>query len=374
MPDTHERVFNNDLLVNRGDVTLAREVFPTIGDALDWPQLREAFAPHEQKANRAKRQSRGRGLLALALALIALWLAALEPRLYELLPGEGLLWALTGAVAVLGTAGVILGSSVLIGGRKERWLHHRAATERLRQLHFQVLVRRATRLAAADPAVVTEALAERERVLDLLAHDLKLGITRPVEAIIEDLGGAECWLLPECPPVPSSALRPGVLDELFRAYARLRFRHQVDYATRKLASGAGLWPWEPEGQARRIEQTSYTLTLIAVICHVVALVVVTLAVTLALAGESWLSPALQAAGILAALGVLALRVLEDGLRPRAEAGRLRLYRGEVAELSRKFEAAAEPAAKLALMERMEEVSYRELRDFLTLHDEASFVL
>ncbi|MBV9749347.1 MAG: hypothetical protein JO157_11075 [Acetobacteraceae bacterium] len=261
MPDTHERVFNNDLLVNRGDVELARELYPAIGDALDWPRLREAFAPHEQAANRAKRGSRRRGLLALAAALAALWIAALEPRLHDLLPGEGVLWALTGAVAVLGMAGVVLGSGVLIGGRKERWLHHRAATERLRQLHFQVLVRRATQLAAADPAAVAAVLAERERALDLLAHDLQPGVARPVEAIIEDIGGAACWLVPERPHVPPPAIQPAVLEELFGAYAKLRFRHQADYATRKLAQGGGLWPWEPRGQALRIEQASYSLTL-----------------------------------------------------------------------------------------------------------------
>jgi hypothetical protein len=72
-------------------------------------------------------------------------------------------------------------------------------------------------------------------------------------------------------------------------------------------------------------------------------------VTFALTGEAWLSPSLQTISMVAALGVLGLRVLEDGLRPRAEVARLRTYRGEVAELFRKFEAAAEAAAKLALM-------------------------
>lgn len=370
LPDIHGRVFNDDLLLNRGDVELAQQVFPAIGVALNWPRLRETFAPHEQAANWAKRQSRRRGMQGLAAALTALWLAALEPRLHELHLGKAALWALAGLITGLGVLGVVLGSSVLIGERKERWLHHRAATERLRQLHFQILVRRATQLAATDPAVVAEAVAERERMLDLLSLDLKPGVTRPIEAIMEDLGGAECWLVTERPLVPWSTVQPTVLDELFRAYAKLRFQHQANYAIRKMAQGFGLWPWEPAGQARRIEQVSYSLTLLVIICHILAIVVV----TFALAGENWFSPAMQTVGILAAMSVLALRVLEDGLRPRAEVGRLRTYRGEVVELSRKFEAAAEPTAKLALMERMEEVSYRELRDFLTLHDEASFVL
>lgn len=372
MPDADERVFNDDLLLNPGDVERARRVFPAIGDALDWPRLRRVFTPHEREANQSKRRSRKRGVWALVMALLALWLAALEPVLHEL--GTAVVLALTGSIAVLGAIGVVLGSGVLMGARKERWLHHRAATERLRQLHFQILVRRAAQFAAADPTVVAEAVTERERLLDLLERDLKPGVARPIETIIQDVGGAECWRVGERPPVPPSAIRPAVLKELFDAYATLRFQHQEDYAAKKLARGVGLWPWEPAGQAQRIEMTSYSLTLIVVLFHLLAVVVVTLAVTRGSSGEEGLGPFLGMVGIWAALAVLALRVLEDGLRPRAEVGRLRLYRGEVEELSRKFKAATEPAAKLALMERLEELSYRELRDFLTLHDEASFVL
>ena len=115
---------------------------------------------------------------------------------------------------------------------------------------------------------------------------------------------------------------------------------------------------------------SYSLTLIVVVCHILAVFVVDLEP----AGESWLGPGMQTFGILAAMSVLALRVLEDGLRPRSEVARLRSYRGEVEELFRKFKAAAEPSAKLALMERLEELSYRELRDFLAQQEEASFVM
>ena len=177
---------------------------------------------------------------ALAAGLAALWLAALEPRLHDLMHGKAAAWALTGVVAGLGIIGVVLGSRVLIGGRKERWLHHRAATERLRQLHFQFLVRRATQVTASDPALVASAMEERERVLDLLAHELTPGATRPVETISEDLGGARCWLVGERPLVPLPLIQPSVLNELFQAYARLRFQHQSGYATRKLTQGVGL--------------------------------------------------------------------------------------------------------------------------------------
>jgi hypothetical protein len=363
-------LFNHDLLMNAEDVRTARHVFPAIGDILDWPELRDAFAPHERAANLAKRGSRGSGIRALAAALAALWLAVLVPEITKHFPGTLAPRILTVAVAALATAGLVLASRVLMGARKERWLHHRTATERLRQLHFQFLARRARQIAEQGSAATASVLEERERVLELLRLDLKPGMTRPVDSIMEDLGGAGCWLIDERAPDPASAVRPEVLGEVFRAYARLRFQHQADYATKKVAPGIGLWPQEPEGQARRINATAYALTFLVVVCNVLAVSVL----ALGLPGETWLSAATQTISMLAATGALALRVLEDGVRPRAEVTRLRNYRGEVLELYRKFEATADASVKISLMERLEELSYRELRDFLTLHHEASFVL
>jgi hypothetical protein len=370
VPTESKPLFNHDLLMNPEDVRAARHVFPAIGDVLDWPDLRAAFAPHERAAIHAKRQSRGSGVLALAAALAALWLAVLVPEITRYFPGRLTPQVLTIAVAALATAGLVLASRVLIGARKERWLHHRTATERLRQLHFQFLARRARQIAEGDGTVTAAILEERERTLEMLRIDLRPGMTRPADAIMEDLGGADCWLVDEPAPDPALAARPAVLGELFHAYARLRFQHQADYATKKIAPGIGLWPWEPEGQARRINATAYALTFMVVVCNVLAVAVL----ALALPGEVWLSVGTQTISMLAATGALALRVLEDGIRPRAEVTRLRNYRGEVLELYRKFEATTDVAVKISLMERLEELSYRELRDFLTLHHEASFVL
>jgi hypothetical protein len=363
-------LFNHDLMMNAGDAHAAREMFPAIADVLDWPKLHEAFAPHERAANQAKKQSRRSGVMALAVALAALWLAVLEPTISALVPGQKTLWILTIGVAVLAGAGLVLGSRVLLGGRKERWLHHRAATERLRQLHFQFLIRRARQFAAEDQALAAVAMQERNRALEMLKHNLRKGVAKPVDAIMEDLGGARCWLVDAATSNPAPAIRPAILYDLFRAYTYLRFQHQADYVAKKVAPGIGFWPWEPEGQARRINESAYALTFLVIACNVVAVSVVTVVP----AGENWIFQAVQTISMLAAMGALALRVLEDGIRPRLEVTRLRNYRGEVLELFRKFEASTEVSAKLSLMERLEELSYRELRDFLTLHQEASFVL
>lgn len=225
-------------------------------------------------------------------------------------------------------------------------------------------------MTSTNPENVSNALRNRESLLDALSHELKPGVTNQVDRIIADLGSAECWLVKE----PSESGRPEIsppnLSKLFEAYVKLRFQHQIDYATKKLADGNGLWPWEPKGQSNRIQEGSYVLIVVTICSHLLAVVVE----TLNLAGSNWLGPTMQTVGVMAAMGVLALRVLEDGLRPRAEVARLANYRGEVAELLRKFSAATKPSERLALMERVEEASYRELREFLSLHKEASFVM
>jgi hypothetical protein len=361
--------FNHDLLLSADDVAAMRAAFPLVADALDWPALREQFLVHERAARTAKSASRRRGITALLAVLAALWLAALEPHLDVERYGPHAVLLLTLAIAALGILGTISGNHVLIGARKEHWLHHRAAAERLRQLHFQTLVRRARAFAAA-PAEAAPAMQERQATLDLVAASLAPGHSNIVDAIIEDLGDAGCWLVRETNDPDHQAASPQALAELFAAYARLRFRHQYDYATKMLSPGPGFWPPQPAGQARRINQASFALIFLVVLCHIFEVVLQSVRPV----GTAWLVPTMQTISILSALTVLALRVLEAGTGAGAEVARLRNYRGEVCEFSRRFDAATDTPKRIALMERMEEASYRELRDFLTTHAEASFVM
>ena len=363
-------VFNHDLLMDAADARSARQVFPAIGDVLDWPKLKEIFAQHELLANRAKRQSRASGMTALLVTLTALWIAVLVPEIHGFLPGTLLLRIIALGLGVLAAVVLIFVSRAFMAAGTESWLHHRAATERLRQLHFQFLVRRARQFTAEGAATKSATMRERDRMLELLAHDMKPGVTRAAAAIIEDAaGGAGCWLVGSPPAAQIPTARPTALDELFRAYARLRFQHQADYVTKKLAPRAGLWPRQPLSEVRRISAASYGLISVVIVCEVSVLVVLTLGIP----GSTSIGAALQAVATLAAFGALAMRMFEDRIRPRSEIMRLRNYRGEVLELLRRFEMAAEPSEKLSLMEEMEEASYREVRDFLTLHHEGHLV-
>jgi hypothetical protein len=297
-------------------------------------------------------------------------LAALDPRIHDLELGASVEWSLGAVAFVLAILGVLLGSQVLRGHSKAEWLHNRAATERLRELHFQWLVRRLPSIAAAtDAAEATKLQNERDLLLAHVDDTLKPGVGQPVARIMEDLGGAHCWMVERRDQSQQLQTAPKErLDQLFQAYAKLRFDHQIEYVAKKLDEGHGLWPWGPRGQAERLRQAGNALTVLVIVLHAMILAVLAFG-----DGHSPFVPWLQTVGMMGALTVLALRVLDEGLNPRVDVARYRNYRGEAAELFRQY-TAGDPQAKLAQMERMEELNYRELRDFLTTNDEASFVL
>src|SRR5262245_57915525 len=70
--------FNDDLLLNEQDQDLAARKYPTIFHVLDHPELRQFFLQYDEQANRAKRNGRIAGFLAIAFGFIALAIAAVE--------------------------------------------------------------------------------------------------------------------------------------------------------------------------------------------------------------------------------------------------------------------------------------------------------
>src|SRR2546421_80618 len=75
-PDIH--TFNNDLLVNDGDRTLAESAYPRLIHVLDYPALQHLFTSYDAPANAAKKRSRYSGLVAIVLGTLALLGASAE--------------------------------------------------------------------------------------------------------------------------------------------------------------------------------------------------------------------------------------------------------------------------------------------------------
>ena len=144
-PLSGDRVFNDDLLTNAGDLKYAADQFPRVFPILDHPELRIAFVRYEQIANKAHLWVHWLGLLAVIFATIALLSAATEP-----------LWAhtrwhdiITIAFEFCGLfAAIVAGGSLWLGPWRKRWLESRFMAERLRQWHFQLMLRKGAEIEA----------------------------------------------------------------------------------------------------------------------------------------------------------------------------------------------------------------------------------
>ena len=60
--------FNGDLLIRKDERKLAADLYPTVLDVLDHPELRARFEEYDKPANADKQRSRRLGSLAIVLA------------------------------------------------------------------------------------------------------------------------------------------------------------------------------------------------------------------------------------------------------------------------------------------------------------------
>jgi hypothetical protein len=351
-------------------VALAATKYPNIVDMLDWSELRKAFLRHDNIARRRKKYSQRRGVQGLIAGLAALWLGAIDLRVHEYAPSPAIEWVFVGVSFFLVVTALLLGGHILRGESKSEWLHHRLASERLRQLHFQWLISKFATVASTTPSERGSLRKDRELRLSALQGEFAPGRADLLSGIIDDHGARRAWLIDDDLELPAlEGAHPETLSQLFRAYGELRIEHQADFARKKLEDGHGFWPWSPRGQAERIQETANALTVMAVVLNLLALLMLVLVASAGGTIAAWL----ETVGLMAAMCVLALRVLDQGVQPRADVARYRAYRGEIEELQREFNDTTDAARKLGLMVRVEELSYRELRDFIAAHNDASFI-
>ncbi len=369
--------FNDDLLANAGDVERAGNLYPDIVHVLDHPELRQLFSSYDVPANKAKRCSRKAGFLAVALVAASLWLLALEPILRLYFPDQGephpgpLVLAehwLVGLSAVLAIGGLALGFfGVLFRRAKSEWLHRRLMTERLRQFHFQTFACRIPEIVASlqGDQAVERFVEQRKSWLAAFGmhYEGKLKAEFSLTLGVEER--EHFWLHP-APKVDDAALEK-VPASLFAAYRELRIVHQLQYATYRLGEGDTLLPTLPRPQAEAFSGLSMIAVVTIVALHL------GIGVAVLQHGETvgtWLASAV----IMVAILVLAIRTLEEGLKPEREVERYRHYQFSVRAVRDRFDAAASPRDKIHIMEEMERLTFDEMCDFLKTHAHARFVM
>jgi hypothetical protein len=334
--------------------------------------------------------------LVAALALITVWKADWIPY-FGVVPGIG---------------GVLFGLfGILIGPRKQRWLHNRLRTERIRQFYFQTFLLRVGQILKGDDELKAcreisvefdntsegkTAVWLRDEILkgddefkatcQKRLYDLTKRLKEEIGVEFNNTteGKTEVWLWEDLKNQEQQAgadIRPGETEQpigtaaneelklLFPAYRELRIQHQIDYTSHKLREGHRRFFASPVWQANVL--WGITLGCIISIClfHACLLFV------------HW--PYWSVFIIIFAITALAVRAIEQGLQPEREKERYQQYLWALEDVRERFDMRKpedgnwkvyQVRAALRIMEEMERLSYREMRDFLICNDEAMFVM
>lgn len=370
-PITQSRVFNDDLLMNSEDLEYAKGQFPEAFHLLDHPKLRSTFEKYERIANKARSRVRFLGLLAITSGTLALISAATEP-LWHQLKCAGVLSIIFELCGLL--AAFVAGGSLWLGPWKKRWLESRFMTERIRQWHFQLLVRKGGEIEALLGPPTSKALetfkAQRRKWFDDFLHDYEGKLDSRMDSLANDPDFSSDWL--HQPPTGFSN-NSHALGHVFEIYRRLRFNHQYDYATHKLSESTDSpfwqflkWPLLRQESAIRGGVSFCFITALLFSFSVI--------VNRSFEIDPSIEPYLGSMTLVIAIVGVALRTIQEGLGITKEIERYRDYRGKVRRLLLYFETTTDQHAKLQLMEEMEIAIVDELRGFLRTHRDAAFTL
>jgi hypothetical protein len=359
---------NDDLLFQPDTRAYAAAQHPRMLAILDWPELRAKFAGFDLAAGAARRASRRAGVRACVVGFVSLLLAAALPLLK--IPYPGAMQVLGPIAAALAALSTIWGyAMVLHGQHKAQWLSNRYWTERLRQLHFQLII---NHLPLVVRVIRTEAraLAEWDALrAGALARFHRLHVEEVTDAMGRmeaDEAENEFCLEPawECRgdvPAPSPEL-----EEVYTVMVEQRFEIQRRFASLKTAPGNWHSSLTRSAMAKSVSNAMTFLMLLTVIVGGILL-----GLDYNPDGEAikWIT---FATGVSSGVIVL-LRVLNEGLQLSSEAERYTWYRAAVTSLKQRFER-AQGGEQLEILRDMERLSYQEMRWFMMSFKQAKFIM
>lgn len=367
-------VYNDDLLLSESERQQAESEFSSIYHVLDDPDLRDSFKRIDERANNTKRKAQRAGFWAVIMTVVGLGGAASEPKWHLLPEPYSTVIAICSALMCLGAVALVLQGG-LYGKRKHQWLLDRMRSERLRQFHFQTFIARIDAIAAATPTDAAKVQAyrqtRREAWLNSIKQSLEKRADSKLEAILGPDAKMELWIhdgrKPNC---VSPAGFDG--DALFRAYGKLRFQAQLDYANHKLRKHD--WEWHFRKMSLAQQRRVLSVAWIAPFVLLIAVHVIIVAAHMFSWGSHELSAWLHICAIWLALVALGARTIEHGLAIAREIERYEDYRASTRDLRARFDAASSNSERLVVMSTMETHAFEEMRNFLRAHHEASFTL
>jgi len=361
--------FNHDLLMEVKDQSLAKDAYgDRVFEVFDFPELRDVFSVYESNANMLKRRARRVGVSAILMGTCALLIASAEPLYHHL----GSTWTeiAGGLSAALGLLAVLIGSwGLWFAGIKESWLCYRMMAERLRQFHFQAIVRLLPEIEIDFRENTSQFKEARKAQFASFLARHEGSLKRQLGRILADSSNDECWMIDESDSEFPEGLSQE-LPDLLRAYRDLRIDHQLDFTRLKLL--------KEKTPFSSSDFSIYSSLEFISLCSLLTALVIDIAIAVSLAGLAW-PGLLDVSGIhvLAMWGVviaLSSRALMEGLQPDREMERYHRYATEIERSKEIYERSEHLSEKLSSMRELERQSYLEMAEFLRRNYEARFVI
>ncbi|MEP1535130.1 MAG: hypothetical protein ABJX35_01655 [Hyphomicrobiales bacterium] len=356
---------NDDLMLAKATREQVQKDRPNAFRALDWPEMRNLFHDIDEASKIAKKNVRNNGTKAVLIAAFGLALAALATWL--LVPGSFASRTAGIVAAALLVGGITMGVwPRLHGHHRSAWLITRLRAERLRQLHFQLLLANfeVAVKAMRDPTDLKELQELRRKALVRFQDRYITPTSTTLQSILNDQAVSLTWHDATWAGDPSSTKDLPQEDciELLDALHRLRFGVQRYYSNIHVQEHANA----PRIRSAWLDQGANLLTIGLVVASLV------LAAALILGSSTW-----EAAGVATtatcAAGIAALRSLEDGLQYDNDARRMGWYLAAIDALDDGYDRQRIPG-RLRLHKQLEHVAYREMQEFLITHHRARFLL
>ena len=364
-----EQVFNDDLLMGENDPQFAQEQFPKISHVLDDLSLKKEFKKYDVAANEARERVRLFGFTTIGASAVALVALTTQP----VWPHAACTRWIAAVIELTGSlAAIVAIGGLWLGSWKQRWLKNRLMTERLRQWHFQLMVRRGREIEASckghDAVVAFQKEREKWFAYFLKNHQGKLD--GQLESAVNDPVETMAWLHDRS---TSYDIGSPTLADIFDAYQLLRFDHQYKYTMYKLESTTDkpFWKflkWPPAVQRAALSGASGSCFVNALICSVF------LVWAHLFGADEQVELYLRTTAIVIALLGVGLRAVQEGLGIEREIDRYQEYRERISLLRDRFKNTSDEKERLHIMEEFEVVSVQEMQDFMRTHQKAKFVL
>ena len=398
-----DETFNRDIMANSDDPEILAATFPKLSSFLHWNELAEEFNTYNRAAATYKKRTIANGRIAVWSSFAAIAIVAIYPAVTNLISLLSI-WSASEAVLqfmiyvelffrfawlpALAIGVIAASQSMFVKHRRQTWLKSRAYSERLRQLFFQHLIVWLPFMASSNSKDQETALRSRQACLYSLRGKYSPSAGGTLEEVMNDYNH-EFWQVckrPDIQPAPIGRIDPFLANEILTYIFDRRIEFQIKHAKKNLENSKSSSFVSPAFKLARHQRLLISLTAAFLVFQLIAGFLIFQSripeLFFATGDASEISNSLiimttQAAAVFCAGLVVALKSIEDGLNLRGDVARYRTYAGLLRRIRNSIgEIETFDEKNLTLLQAKllaaEELAYWEMREFISLQDDANF--